>query len=49
MDRSLVAVFIILNVLGKVAGRVDREYVAVAGVIVEGVAVYGIRRFLCRK
>lgn len=49
MNRRLVAVFVILNVLLDVTRWVDREDVAVASVVVEWVAVHGIRRLLGGK
>jgi hypothetical protein len=49
VDCSLVAVLVILNVLFHATRGVDGEDVAVAGMIVERVAIHGIRRRLCRK
>lgn len=49
MDRRLVAVFEILDVLLDVTGRVDREDVAVASVVVEWVTVHGIGWLLGRQ
>lgn len=46
VDGGLVAVFVVLNVLDEVPGGVDGEDVAVAGVVVEGVAVDGVRGLL---
>ena len=49
VDRGLVAVFEVLNVLLDVSRLVDREEVAMAGEVVERVAVYGIRRLFGRQ
>jgi hypothetical protein len=49
VDSGLLAVFKVLDVLFNVTGCVDREDVPVPGVIVKGVAVYGVRWFLSRK
>jgi hypothetical protein len=46
VNRSLVAVLEVLDILFDVARRVDREDVPVASIVVERVAVYGVRRLL---
>ena len=42
MNSRLVAVLEVLDVLLEMAQGVDREDVAVPGIVVEGVTVYGI-------
>mgnify|MGYP006877403244 CR=1 FL=1 len=49
MDRRLVAILEVLNILLDVARGIDREDIPVAGIIVEGVAVHIIRRLLAGK
>jgi hypothetical protein len=47
VDGGLVTVLKVLDVFFDVTGGVDREDVAVAGVVVEGVAVDSVRGLLC--
>ena len=49
MDARAWVVLVILDVLGKAATGVHTEDVAVAGVLVEGVAVHGVWRLLGRQ
>ena len=47
MDGGLITVLEVLDVFLDVTGGVDREDVAVASVVVEGVAVNCVRGLLC--
>lgn len=49
VDCGLFAVLVVLYVFLDVAGRVDGEDVAVARIVVEGIAIYGVRWFLRRE
>jgi hypothetical protein len=49
VNCGLVAVLVVLDVLDEMARVVDGEEIAVAGVVVEGVAVYGVRGLLGRE
>jgi hypothetical protein len=46
---GLVTVLKVLNVLGEVAGRVDRKDIAEACIVVERIAVHGVGWLLCRE
>lgn len=47
VDSRLGAILVVLNVRFHTAALVDRENIAVAGVIVEWIAIYIVRCFLC--
>jgi hypothetical protein len=49
MDGSLVAVLKVLDVFFDMSRGVDRKDVAVAGIVIERIAVYGVRRLLSGK